>query len=167
MLLSIFNIAKIAATVSCYNKSKNAHIKKTDINPNKTFEKSVKYKKIFDEIKEQLAKSQLSISNRRCPKCAKPFSIIKVKGTGIDYCQRCNSMWFDANELKYITNLIKDIPADNFKNRKSKFNCPVCNCEMLEYLFQINSNILVDSCANSHGVFLESGELERIIEKIK
>ena len=73
-------------------------------------------------------------------------------------------MWFDSGELKTITGSKRDVPASNLAFRKSKYNCPVCNITMHEYMYMERTNLLVDRCYEGHGVYLESGELKRALE---
>ncbi len=138
-------------------KSKNDNLDLTIIKKELTNEQN----KILESIDNQLNSNKLKQSNKECPECKRDFKIITVNNIEIDCCIYCKSYWFDFGELKSITNLIKDAPSDNLRNRKSKYQCPVCNKQMNECVFLQPGNLLVDKCIDEHGVYLESGELKR------
>ena len=69
-----------------------------------------------------------------------------------------------ADIREAIAGTERDIPAINLAFRKSRFNCPVCNAAMHEYMYMERTNLLVDACHKGHGVYLESGELKRALE---
>jgi Zn-finger nucleic acid-binding protein len=118
--------------------------------------------KILHDIKEE-KKKKLKQSTRKCPECNRYFSIITIQGVELDACLFCNSLWFDENELKQMTNLAEDIPGKDLKSRKSKYKCPVCGEDMTEFVFIRHNNLLIDGCKDKHGVYLESGELQRAL----
>jgi len=122
---------------------------------------------ILDSIENQIKVGNLPESEKICPECGRKFSLISVADLQLECCVFCKSLWFDQGELKSLTNLIRDIPADHLAHRKSRLNCPVCQIRMREYLFLSKQNLLVDKCPDEHGIYLESNELKRIFELIK
>jgi Zn-finger nucleic acid-binding protein len=113
-------------------------------------------------ISLQLENENKEQSTRKCPECNRNFSLIEIKDIIIDGCSFCKSLWFDFCELKEITGEFKDVPSDNVKNRNSKYECPVCQVQMKEYIYKIPGNLLVDQCEYDHGVYLEGGEIMRV-----
>ena len=119
--------------------------------------------KILYNINSQIGLSNLNKSSICCPECNCNFSVITINNIDIDFCSKCRSFWFDSNELKQISGYSRDVPSDNLASRKSKYNCPICNKSMQEYVFVKPHNLLVDQCLE-HGVYLENKELNRVIE---
>jgi Zn-finger nucleic acid-binding protein len=122
---------------------------------------NLEQKEILNQIDTQLKQDELPESKRICPECGRSFSLISVKDLTIDCCKFCGSIWFDEGELKSLTGLSRDVPADNLAHRKSRYKCPACESLMREYLYLQRCNLLVDKCPEGCGVYLESGELKR------
>ncbi|MBW2369038.1 MAG: zf-TFIIB domain-containing protein [Deltaproteobacteria bacterium] len=120
--------------------------------------------RIVKSIQNQVSNDTLCASNKLCPECRKPFSIIKLDDIALDACCSCQGIWFDAGELQQFTGFTKDIPADHLHGRTSKYDCPVCGVVMKEHVFIRGHNLLADKCPNDHGVYLEKGELERVLD---
>jgi|GEM_PF-2880598 len=105
-------------------------------------------------------------SERSCPECDRKFSLLKIKGTEVDFCSYCKSYWFDSGELAAITDQGTDIPDTTLRSREAKHPCPVCGEIMKEHIYLRGNNLLVDRCPE-HGVYLESGELQRALDALK
>jgi Zn-finger nucleic acid-binding protein len=118
---------------------------------------------LVEAINSQIVKSDLPESSKLCPECHKKFSIIELMNIEVDCCVRCHSFWFDSGELMEFHGLESDAPSSNLKSRASKYKCPVCSEKMREVVFQAPHNLLLDQC-DDHGVYLENGELNRVVE---
>ena len=105
-------------------------------------------------------------SERSCPECGRSFSPLKIKGKEVDFCSYCKSYWFDSGELAFITDQVTDIPDTTLRSRESRHSCPVCGEIMKEHIYLRGNNLLVDRCPE-HGVYLESGELQRALHALK
>ncbi len=121
---------------------------------------------ILAAIVKQLQVENLSPSKRFCPECGKNLYLVNFSDIQVDACKYCRSIWFDMNELKLTTRLKSDVPSQDLTERQSKYKCPVCRKQMKEYVFRAPDNILVDQCAERHGIYLEGGELERIFKSM-
>jgi len=82
----------------------------------------------------------------------------------VEFCTFCRGLWFNVGELKDVTGLINDIPSQQLKDRASRFKCPQCSIRIKEFVFKAPDNILIDSCVECHGVYLERDELKRIFK---
>lgn len=95
----------------------------------------------------------------------------------IEQCARCHGLFFDINELQALLDdavvpvyeidmrllftLQKESPVPR---RDFKYvSCPVCRKMMNRVNFGRRSGVVVDQCRN-HGVWLEGGELHRLME---
>lgn len=95
----------------------------------------------------------------------------------IDKCITCNGVWLDKGELEKIQEIkvnnyqeeLSKIPdyvgnAYSFSNSRNKpaVDCPVCERELERREYGYCSQILIDSCINGHGVWLDANELEAL-----
>lgn len=118
-------------------------------------------------IDRQLHDPHPVFSDKHCPQCGKPLSVVTVRNLRIDCCRQCRGIWFDPGELQMLSGLSKEIPSNHLAHRHSRYRCPVCQAEMEEYVFLNPRNLLVDRCPNGHGVYLEDRELERVFEIVE
>jgi Zn-finger nucleic acid-binding protein len=119
-------------------------------------------------------------SSRTCPICDLPLQTIDLQPEGrfyIERCERCFGLFFDPGELealmdrsvanvfaidqKRIDTLTRERPgrSDPVSYRK----CPVCRDLMNRVNFGHRSGVIVDQC-KSHGLWLDSGELRRLLD---
>ena len=63
---------------------------------------------------------------------------------------------------KKIPNKI-DSPKERKKNQDNLYACPICKSTMQRFTYKISSSVLIDKC-ESHGVWLNHGELKTLIE---
>jgi Zn-finger nucleic acid-binding protein len=135
-----------------------------NVSPDQTMELSGHQVAILQAIVDQLSKGALPESQLKCPECGRPFSKVSLNDYDIDVCRYCRSIWFDAGELKAVTDLADEVPSMHLASRKSKYACPVCEVQMNEYVFKAPHNVMVDQCTEGHGVYLESSELVRVLK---
>lgn len=121
-------------------------------------------KQILEEISDQLDEGDRAKSSRLCPECSRRFVLVTANQEELDCCQRCKSIWLDTGELQHLSGLIDEIPGRALKSRASKRCCPICKQAMVEYQFARGTNLMVDACPNDHGVYLQQGELKRILQ---
>lgn len=117
---------------------------------------------------------------RACPECGTAMASVDVghrKRFFIEQCARCHGLFFDLNELQallddavapayevnlpLLTTLQKESPVP--RRGMTYVSCPVCGKMMNRVNFGRRSGVVVDHCRN-HGVWLEGGELHRLME---
>ena len=97
----------------------------------------------------------------------------------IERCEQCMGLFFDIGELEALleqsvsnvfhidTNRIDSINRDLFQHNGTRatyyIKCPVCRIMMNRKNFNTRSGVITDICAE-HGVWLEGGELKRLME---
>lgn len=112
----------------------------------------------------------------KCPKCGKHLDDIIVNGCKVNRCSLCGGIWFDKNELKTVRDerdsnlswLDFDLWSDGSKLKQSgsSIDCPRDG----EPLFKIKygaSDVMVDICLACRGVWLDKGELDKILGELK
>lgn len=119
-------------------------------------------------------------SARICPACEIPMQTLDLNLGGmflIERCEKCLSLFFDPNEIETVleksTSEVFQIDRtrlgelDGVRGREFKkyryFKCPVCRTAMNRVNFGARSGVVVDQC-HAHGMWLESGELRRLLE---
>ena len=119
-------------------------------------------------------------TGRNCPCCKVPMKSLELDIDGkfcIERCDKCLGMFFDPGELdavldrsvsetfsadiEKITNLFNELDRENF--RVAYRRCPVCGEIMHRLNFGAGSGVIIDSC-KPHGIWLDGGELKRIME---
>jgi len=107
-----------------------------------------------------------------CPTCKKALIVVERKSIELDYCIHCKGFWFDAEELKLVSEALKlrtELP-DVFsfpptKTKESIRKCPRCNKKMDKTVFGRDPGITIDRCTQGDGLWLDSGELGQILEQ--
>jgi len=125
-------------------------------------------------------------SERTCPRCDIALQTINLKNDGrffIERCDQCMGLFFDPGELESlleqsVSNVFeidrKRLNAINkelyqrdapLREQKQAFyvKCPVCSKFMQRKNFGSGSGVVADRC-KSHGIWLDGGELRRLLE---
>lgn len=112
-----------------------------------------------------------------CPRCRKRLETVKVAGTTLHTCKRCDGVWVKADTFEHIcADREKSSAVLTFFNKRTlkadsltKINyvpCPDCNQLMNRNNFAKVSGVVVDIC-KQHGVWFDLDELPAIIEFIR
>jgi len=118
--------------------------------------------------------------NRTCPHCDIPLNTINLNIDGnfyIERCSECMGMFFDPGELEavldksvdnvYVINFDKLNPLNDATYRAYRdikyIHCPICKQMMTRKNFSKFSGVIIDWCRN-HGIWLDAGELKRLLE---
>ncbi len=111
-----------------------------------------------------------------CPRCKVGMQEGDVGGVTIDVCTTCDGSWYDAGELGQIFSLSEEelnssglaptLIADKVMPESDvKLDCPRCSQPMDRFHYLHSSPVVVDGCAE-HGVWLDDGELVKILDFI-
>jgi Zn-finger nucleic acid-binding protein len=117
---------------------------------------------------------------RDCPACQIPMTSLNVglrEVFLIEQCPRCQGLFFDLNELQTLLDdgvarvhevdhqLLTALSNQSVKTETkiSYKPCPDCQELMNRVNFGPRSGVVVDRCRN-HGVWLDAGELRRLLE---
>jgi Zn-finger nucleic acid-binding protein len=112
----------------------------------------------------------------KCPKCEGEFSTRYVKDVQVEECNQCHGVWFDANELEEATREVdRDLRwmefdlwknQDNIDVSQGNLTCPRCNIPMAKVKYG-TTEVRVDTCMRCHGIWLDKGEFEQIINALE
>ncbi|MDP4092430.1 MAG: zf-TFIIB domain-containing protein [Bacillota bacterium] len=105
----------------------------------------------------------------KCPVCKKPMITLELNFIEIDYCTSCKGIWLDSGELELLLNgnnkshefIASFNPVENCKEPKKK--CPICSKKMEKVSTQTTESVALDRCIKNHGIWFDSGELEKVL----
>jgi Zn-finger nucleic acid-binding protein len=90
-----------------------------------------------------------------------------IEGVDLDFCSGCKGLWFDKDEMAFMTEMTADFPnpqAARTVGKPTLFPCPRCQGKLEEILFAPPNQVLLDRCLSCHGVWLDKGELAKVEE---
>jgi len=112
----------------------------------------------------------------KCPVCKISALVIEYEKVELDYCSHCGGLWFDEGELELLLDAMEQGAASKYvadilarpeaKSSEDKRKCPICNQTMKKTLIGVNEGITVDACSLGHGLWLDGGELNRLLDQI-
>lgn len=99
---------------------------------------------------------------RACPRDRTPLALQQVEGVTIDVCPKCSGAFFDEAELGKVTG---DKELARYLSTvhgaaTSPMVCPACG-----HLMDLDrvGDVELDHCTSCLGVWLDAGEMERIV----
>ena len=99
-----------------------------------------------------------------CPTCAIALSQRSIGGETVDCCSTCNGTWCDAAELSSILRKTSIHQSTTRPSAESPatISCPKCEGEINSTIYAHDSGIPILKCSTCSGVWLVSGQLEKI-----
>lgn len=93
-------------------------------------------------------------------------------GVALDQCSQCAGVWFDDGELASVAKTTPDalklldaerLPTMELLNAPGRRKqCPRCATPLSSYHYAYSSPVLLDSCPQCHGIFVEDQEMDAI-----
>ena len=112
----------------------------------------------------------------KCPRCRAPLAPARHNAGGIaldlERCGECTGSWVEGNDLKAIEQVVdvrliewRHLPGDETQERI--LFCPRCPGAkpMEKILSPRDDRVVMDTCTECNGVWLDYGELEAIQQK--
>lgn len=109
----------------------------------------------------------------QCPRCSTALSTATIDDAyftpiEVEQCDLCNGMWLSSDTLERVENVyepvlieFRDIPSK--EDQYEEMQCPQCeSVTMVKSVHERDKNVVIDSCPQCHGVWLDGGELEAI-----
>ncbi|MCG8592075.1 MAG: zf-TFIIB domain-containing protein [Proteobacteria bacterium] len=88
------------------------------------------------------------------------------EGVTVDFYSGCKGLWFDKGELAFYVETSEDLPSkreSDAEARETDFACPKCpDQKLLEMPYQPGAELLIDSCGQCQGIFLDNRELPKL-----
>jgi Zn-finger nucleic acid-binding protein len=109
------------------------------------------------------------------PDCHVPLRQTDYRGVQIHECPTCLGRWFDRDELRRAKDRTDEdlrwLDFDPFTREAdggatSGRACPRCANPMGTVVYE-DSGVLIDKCPDGHGVWLDHGEFEKIVEHLE
>jgi Zn-finger nucleic acid-binding protein len=105
----------------------------------------------------------------KCPKCkTESLEEVVVEGVAVDRCARCTGIWFDHQELSELlaedarrVALLRHGREDEYAGGM-KGQCPRDDSGLLRVYSCIDRSVILDACAECHGIWLDGGEFEKL-----
>lgn len=104
-----------------------------------------------------------------CPRDQTPLMAHKREGVEADVCPQCHGVWFSRPALEACvrqTSANASLPTAPVHVNPSqvlrRLPCPVCQPDRLAT--HMHESIEVDTCPRCHGVWLDQGEMEHILQ---
>jgi Zn-finger nucleic acid-binding protein len=111
------------------------------------------------------------LSDKACPICDIPLVNAAIAKTRILYCTRCHGMLV---LMPVFQSLVDDLQIDDGSGAKiqspsdksdlrRKIECPQCHHHMDTHFYAGPGNVVIDSCEDCCLIWLDRGELMRIV----
>jgi Zn-finger nucleic acid-binding protein len=112
----------------------------------------------------------MEATSHNCPVCEVPLANASVESQQFLYCSRCHGMLLEMEKFVSLLNVLREYrywcrssqaPRDLDFGRV--LHCPLCRHEMDEHFYGGGGNVNVDSCETCGVLWLDRGELSRIV----
>ena len=111
-----------------------------------------------------------------CPACKSDMIVVEYDKIELDYCTRCQGVWFDSGELEllleslslespkqFLGNILNSKEAESSERKR---RCPICGRKMKKTILGQQPPILIDACRRGDGLWFDGGELGQLIKQI-
>jgi len=112
----------------------------------------------------------------KCPVDGNELEKFAVDSVEVEKCPECQGLWFTKREIRQAEeeegvdegwmgfDLWSD--QDSFSTELSSRECPVCSKNMATIAYG-HTEVKVDYCMEEHGIWLDQGEFESIIDSLQ
>lgn len=105
-----------------------------------------------------------------CPLSATPLASALIESCELLYCTRCHGMLLDMEKLLPLLAVLREYRSWSRSSQAPRdvdagrvLRCPLCRHEMDRHLYGGGGNMDVDSCESCEVLWLDRGELSRIV----
>ena len=99
--------------------------------------------------------------------------VLELDQVEVDHCTKCGGVWLDAEEMDLLLDgsegreEIRRRATVDETSDEEKRRCPICSRKMEKARISREGKegrILIDRCRQSHGSWLDGGELEAVVK---
>jgi Zn-finger nucleic acid-binding protein len=105
-----------------------------------------------------------------CPKDQTELTHIDIEGLPVDQCPTCGGYWLIRGELETLAGhhkvTLDPVVVGEVATTASENKCPTDGTPMRQHEFGDHSSIKIDQCPTCQGVWLDSDELNGIMQYI-
>jgi Zn-finger nucleic acid-binding protein len=109
-------------------------------------------------------------TSRHCPACEILLADASLESNDLLYCTRCHGMLFEMEKFLPLLDVLREFrywsrssQAPRQFDTSQTLHCPLCGLEMDRHLYGGGGNVNVDSCEPCGVLWLDRGELSRIV----
>ncbi|MBI2851843.1 MAG: zf-TFIIB domain-containing protein [Chloroflexi bacterium] len=111
-----------------------------------------------------------------CPVCNSLLVVVEYHRIELDFCPRCQGVWFDSGEVELLLKSTGREDAPRFLDdlltgkdaarAEGKRKCPICHRAMRKTACSQQPGILIDACRNKDGLWFDGGEIDQLLRQI-
>jgi Zn-finger nucleic acid-binding protein len=110
-------------------------------------------------------------SNLACPVCAAPLVKAALADRGVLYCNHCRGLLISMHIFAGLLDELRSRrnggprvqPPSDRATTERHLDCPQCHARMDTHPYEGPGNVVVDSCSICYLIWLDSGEILRIV----
>ena len=129
------------------------------------------------EVEPISGAKHLRSTNDDCPACGAKLDLYSILSMEFEGCPKCHGMWLERDELRKLKNKVGigelhwlNSEVDNIEQTAaiaSKRVCPKKDSRNLLSVVFGKSSVLLDWCPKCHGIWLDRGEYDKIVEYLR
>ena len=112
----------------------------------------------------------MDTTSHDCPACKVPLANALIESQELLYCTHCHGMLLEMEKLLPLLDVLREYRSWSRSSQTPRngddgrvLHCPLCQDEMDEHLYGGGGNVNVDSCETCGVLWLDCGELSRIV----
>ncbi|MDP1562140.1 MAG: zf-TFIIB domain-containing protein [Pirellulaceae bacterium] len=99
-----------------------------------------------------------------CPACRKSLTLVSLNGLPVERCESCRGQWLSfAGFGQLVRGAEPTGEAIGGGSNPVELACPKCRQPMVPFNYAYDSGIFINRCHACDGIWLASGQLERIV----
>jgi len=109
-------------------------------------------------------------TSQNCPVCETPLANASIESQEFLYCGRCRGMLLEMEKFVPLLDVLREYRSWSRSSQAPRgvdagrvLRCPLCRHEMDEHFYGGGGNVNVDSCETCGVLWLDGGELSRIV----